>query len=89
MKRKYQFNSGNRIKSKSIQNRLNKETEAAKRGYRERVETLFREGKARDAWRGVKTLAVLPINNSASSNAGTKDNMGEDFSQFYSRFDQN
>ena len=77
--KKIAFNSGNRIESKIIQNRLNKEIKAAKRGYKERVEKPFQEGNARDAWQGVKTLAGLP-NNSASLNTGTRDpvNMAED-----------
>lgn len=87
--KKVALNSGNRIESKLIQNRLNKEIKAAKRGYKERVEKLFRQGKARDAWRGVKTLADLPNNNSASLNTRTKNsvNMAEGLNQFYSRFD--
>lgn len=53
------------------------------------MRNFFQEGNARDARRGVKTLAGLP-NNPASLNTGTRDpvNMAEDFNQFYCRFDQ-
>lgn len=66
--KKIAFNS-NIIKSKLI----------SYRSYKERVEKLFREGKAREAWRGVKILAGLPNNNPTASYIGAKDsiNMAE------------
>lgn len=86
-KKKIAFNSENRIKSKLIQNRLNKEIKAAKRGYKEKVEKLFQEGKARVAWQGVKTLTGLP-NKSASLETRNPVNMAENLNQFHCRFDQ-
>lgn len=85
--KKIAFKSGNTIELKHIQNRLNKEIKAAKRNYKERVEKLFQEGKARDVWRGVKTLAGLPNNNLTLQSADPI-KMAEDLNQFYCRFDQ-
>ena len=43
--KKIAFFSGNKIESKLIQNKLNKQLKAAKREYKDRVEKLFLEGK--------------------------------------------
>lgn len=57
--------------------------------YKENVEKLFREGKANDAWGGVKTLAGLSNNNSSSPSYGASDpaSMAVSLNHFYSRFD--
>lgn len=88
--KKIAYLSGNKIESKLIQNKLNKQIKAAKMEYKERVEKLFLEGKPRDAWQGVKTLAGLPNNNSAPPTTGGKDcvDMAEDRNQFYCRFEK-
>ncbi len=86
--KKLAFNSGNKQEGKIIQNRLNKEIKSAKRAYKDRVERLFNNGKARDAWRGIKTLAGLPPN-STSTGLPTEVSvrMAEELNTFYCRFD--
>ena len=88
--KKIAFFSGNKIESKLIKKKLNKQLKAAKMEYRKRVEKLFLEGNPRDAWQGVKTLAGLPINNSALPTTGAKDciDMAENLNQFYCRFEK-
>lgn len=71
-----------------IQNKLNKEIKAAKRAYKEKVERLFNNGKARDAWRGVKTLAGLSNPSMTAPHAEACVNMAEDLNNFFCRFDQ-
>lgn len=50
---KIAFTTGNKIEGKLIQSKLNKAMKWANRVYKEKVERLFQEGKARGAWRGV------------------------------------
>ena len=57
--------------------------------YKEKVEKLFQDGNAREAWKGVKTLVGL------SSNCNTKypteqspTEFAEDLNNFYCRFEQ-
>lgn len=84
--KKLAFKSGNKQVSKIIQNGLNKEIKAAKRAYKDRVERLFNNGRARDA--GAKTLAGL-LSTSSSTGLPTEAvvRMAEELNTFYSRLD--
>ena len=86
--KKNAFTSGNRIEAKLIQARLNKEIKEAKREYKEKMERLFQEGKARDAWKGVKTLSGLQ-NNRSPSHLRSEEcvEFAENLNSFYCRFD--
>lgn len=87
--KKLAFNLGNRQGGKSIQNRLNKEIKSAKRAYKDRVERLFNNGKPRDAWLGVKTLAGLPTNSTSTGlPPEVSASMAEELNTFYCRSDQ-
>lgn len=87
--KKIAFTSGNRTEAKLIQARLNKAIKEAKRDYKEKVERLFQEGKARDAWKGVKTLAGLS-NNRPPSYLRPEEcvEFAESLNSFYCRFDK-
>ncbi|KAK7939950.1 hypothetical protein WMY93_003276 [Mugilogobius chulae] len=57
--------------------------------YKEKVERLFQNGKPKDAWQGVKTLAGLPASSSPSGlPAEVSFRMAEELNNFYCRFDQ-
>lgn len=60
------------------------------RGNKGRESRNCLEGKARDAWQGVKTLAGLSSNNAAPPTGGANDcvNMAESLNQFFCRFDK-
>lgn len=54
-KRRYMVN-GDSTQQKAIQKRINKKIADSKKGYKEKIEGLFKTHSVKDAWKGLKTL---------------------------------
>ena len=87
--KKIAFRTGDKAERKRVQAKLRKEIQAAKRKYKEKVESQFEHGSIADAWKGLKTLSgqKKPKLDNYDFSINNQIKMAEELNSFYCRFE--